>query len=210
MSEIETEAKREAIGESPAAIWAPDAVARAVPRRRLRIIPLLITLATIALASGLGLAMWDAYMGAPWTRDGTVRAYTVTMASEVAGRIVELPVADNQLVHRGDLLMVIDPTNFKIAVSLVEAAVRQAQANAQNVERQAQRRQNLSDLAETVEDRQTFASKRAGCASAIPAGRRQLGPGSRQSGAHADPLPGQRLGDKSLGATRRLRHRRTK
>src|SRR5229473_4683763 len=158
MSEIETEAKREAIGESPAAIWAPDAAARAVPRRRLRIIPLLITLATIALASGLGSAMWDAYMGAPWTRDGTVRAYTVTMASEVAGRIVELPVADNQLVHRGDLLMVIDPTNFKIAVSLAEAAVRQAQANAQNVERQAQRRQDLSDLAETVEDRQTFAS----------------------------------------------------
>src|SRR5216683_2745300 len=156
MSEIETEAKREAIGESPAAIWAPDAAARAVPRRRLRIIPLLITLATIALASGLGSAMWDAYMGAPWTRDGTVRAYTVTMASEVAGRIVELPVADNQLVHRGDLLMVIDPTNFKIAVSLAEAAV--AQANAQNVERQAQRRQDLSDLAETVEDRQTFAS----------------------------------------------------
>jgi multidrug resistance efflux pump len=158
MSEIETEAKREAIAESPAAVWAPDAVARAVPRRRLRIIPLLITLATIALASGLGSAMWDAYMGAPWTRDGTVRAYTVTMASEIAGRIVELPVADNQLVHRGDLLMVIDPTNFKIAISLAEAAVRQAEANAQNVERQAQRRQDLSDLAETVEDRQTFAS----------------------------------------------------
>src|SRR5204862_19079 len=82
-------------------------------------------------------------------------AYVVTMAPEVAGRIVELPVADNQFVHKGDLLMVIDPTNFKIAVSLAEAAVRQAQANAQNVARQAQRRQRLSDLAETVEDRQT-------------------------------------------------------
>ena len=57
-----------------------------------------------------------------------------------------------------DLLMVIDPTNFKIAVSLAEAAVRQAQANAQNVARQAQRRQRLSYLAETVEDRQTFES----------------------------------------------------
>jgi RND family efflux transporter MFP subunit len=97
-------------------------------------------------------------MGAPWTRDGTVRAYVVTMAPEVAGRIVELPVADNQFVHKSDLLMVIDPTNFKIAVSLAEAAVRQAEANAQNIERQAQRRQRLSDLAETVEDRQTFES----------------------------------------------------
>ena len=51
-------------------------------------------------------------MGAPWTRDGTVRAYVVTMAPEVAGRIVELPVADNKYVHKGDLLMVIDPTNY--------------------------------------------------------------------------------------------------
>jgi RND family efflux transporter MFP subunit len=87
-----------------------------------------------------------------------VRAYVVTMAPEVAGRIVELPVLDNQFVHKGDLLMLIDPTNYKIAVSLAEAAVQQAQANAQNVAREAQRRRNLSDLAETVEDRQTYES----------------------------------------------------
>jgi RND family efflux transporter MFP subunit len=158
MSGVETKAKRDAVGDSPAAGWAPDPAARAAPRLRLRVVPLLVTLVTIALATGLGLAMWDAYMGAPWTRDGTVRAYVVTMAPEVAGRIVELPVADNQFVHKSDLLMVIDPTNFKIAVSLAEAAVRQAEANAQNIERQAQRRQRLSDLAETVEDRQTFES----------------------------------------------------
>jgi multidrug resistance efflux pump len=41
----------------------------------------------------------DAYMGAPWTRDGTVRVYIVTMAPQVAGQIVELPVTDNQSVH---------------------------------------------------------------------------------------------------------------
>jgi len=158
MSGVETKAKRDAVGDSPAAGWAPDPAARAAPRSRLRVVPLLVTLVTIALATGLGLAMWDAYMGAPWTSDGTVRAYVVTMAPEVAGRIVELPVADNQFVHKSDLLMVIDPTNFKIAVSLAEAAVRQAEANAQNIERQAQRRQRLSDLAETVEDRQTFES----------------------------------------------------
>jgi RND family efflux transporter MFP subunit len=102
--------------------------------------------------------MWNAYMGAPWTRDGTVRAYVVTMAVEVSWYIVELPVADNQFVHKGDLLMVIDPTNYKIAVSLAEAAVQRAQANAQNAEREAKRRQQLSSLAATVEEKQTFAS----------------------------------------------------
>ena len=85
-----------------------------------------------------------------------MRAYVVTMAPEVSGRIVQLPVADNQFVHKGDLLMVIDPTNYKIAVSLAEAAVQQALVNAQNAERQAKRRLQLSNLAVTVEQQQTF------------------------------------------------------
>ena len=144
MSEVETKSKREAAADSPAAVWSPEPPARDAPAAAPAIVPLLITLATIAVAGVSGWAMWDAYMGAPWTRDGTVRAYVVTMAPEVAGRIVELPVADNQFVHKGDLLMVIDPTNFKIAVSLAEAAVQQAQVNAQNAEREAKRRQELT------------------------------------------------------------------
>jgi len=79
---------------------------------------------------------WEVYMGAPWTRDATVRAYVVTMAPEVTGRIVELHVGDNRYVRKGDLLMVIDPTNFTIAVSQAEAAVQQAQANVQNIDAQ--------------------------------------------------------------------------
>src|ERR1700724_192559 len=110
--------------------------ARNLPKVRIRIIPLLITLATTALAGVLGWAMWEAYMGAPWTRDGTVRAYAVTLAPEVAGRIVELPVIDNKYVHKGDLLMVIDPTNYTIAVSQAEAAVQQGEASVQNIDAQ--------------------------------------------------------------------------
>jgi multidrug resistance efflux pump len=86
----------------------------------------LITLVTVGLAVPLAWAIWDAYMGAPWTRDGTVRVYVVTMAPEVAGRIVGLPVADNKFVHKGDLLMMIDPRDYRIAVSRTEAAVQQA------------------------------------------------------------------------------------
>src|SRR5262245_26438186 len=104
--------------------------------RRIRIVPFLITLAAVVLAVFLGWAMWGAYMDAPWTRDASVRAYIVTMAPEVAGRIVELPVVDNQYVHRGDLLMVIDPVNYRIAVSLGEATVRQAEASVRNIDAQ--------------------------------------------------------------------------
>src|ERR1700730_18256345 len=112
----------------------PPPESRAVTRRRIG--PFLITLAAIAFAGLLGWKMWDVYMGAPWTRDATVRAYVVGMAPEVAGRIVELHVADNKDVRKGDLLLVIDPTNFRIAVSQAEAAVQQAQANVQNIDAQ--------------------------------------------------------------------------
>jgi RND family efflux transporter MFP subunit len=95
-------------------------------------------------------------MGAPWTRDGTVRTYVVTMAPEVAGRIVELSAADNQFVHKGDLLLVIDPTNYKIALQLADAAVNQAQAVAQNAQREAERRRKLDDLSVSVEQKQSF------------------------------------------------------
>jgi len=158
MVDVDVKTRREAEEESAAIVRSPEPPPRVAPRRRLRIFPLLITLATVAVAVVLGRAMSDAYMGAPWTRDGTVRVYVVMMAPEVAGRIVELPVKDNQFVHKGDLLMVIDPTDYKIAVSLNEAAVQQAQANAQNAEREAKRRQELTSLAVTVEEKQTYAS----------------------------------------------------
>ena len=99
MSEVETRSKREAATDTPATVWAPEPAHRETPRRRLRILPFLITLVALAVAGALGWGMWDAYMGAPWTRDGTVRAYVVTMAPEVSGHIVELPVADLSLIH---------------------------------------------------------------------------------------------------------------
>jgi len=125
-------------GEAPLS-FVPEspAPARATSLRGMRAIPVLVTLTAVALAAWLGRETWAAYMDAAWTRDATVRAYVVTLAPEVAGRIVELHVADNKLVHKGDLLMVIDPTNYRIAVSQSEATVRQAQANVQNIDAQA-------------------------------------------------------------------------
>ena len=112
----------------------PDS--RAATERSVAPRPFFITLGAVALAGLLGWAMWGVYMEAPWTRNATVRAYIVTMAPEVAGRIVELHVVDNKYVRKGDLLLVIDPTNFRIAVSQSEAAVQQAQASVQNIDAQ--------------------------------------------------------------------------
>ncbi len=116
-----------------APIFDPTAKRRA---QHLQVGRFLITLTTVVIAGLLGWAMWCAYMGAPWTRDATVRAYVVMMAPEVSGRIVELHVVDNKYVRKGDLLMVIDPTNYMIAVSQAEASVQQAQASVRNIDAQ--------------------------------------------------------------------------
>src|SRR5712671_1640562 len=88
---------------------------------RMRVVPILITLGTVAAAILLAWATWQVYMGSPWTRDGTVRAYVVTMAPEVAGRIVKLPIADNQFVHKGDVLFEIEPADYRIALESAQA-----------------------------------------------------------------------------------------
>jgi RND family efflux transporter MFP subunit len=154
MSNIEVESQQQPAG----AAWSADPIVPAPRWRRLILAPL-ITLAAVALAARLGWAMWHVYMAAPWTRDGTVRAYVVTMAPEVSGRIVELPVADNQFVHKGDLLMSIDPTDYQVSVRLAEAAVQQAQVNMQNAQRESARRQALPDIAVSAEQQQTYGTQ---------------------------------------------------
>ena len=122
-----------------------------------RVISLAITLTAVVVAAVFGQALWRAYVDTPWTRDGTVRAYVVTVAPEVFGRIVELRVADNQYVHKGDLLLVIDPTDYKIAVSRATAALRQAELDAENAAQLSKRRDSLARLdAVAVEQAQTF------------------------------------------------------
>ncbi len=133
------------------------ASAAGLPRLRLR--SLLITAGTVAVAAVLGWQGWRAYMATPWTRDGTVRAYVVSIAPQVAGQIVELGVKDNQFVHEGDLLMRIDPTDYAIVVRQAEAGVEQAKAVAENAQAEWARRQKLNNLAVTLEEQQTYASK---------------------------------------------------
>jgi multidrug resistance efflux pump len=112
---------------------------------RMRVVPILITLGTVAAAILFAWATWQTYMGAPWTRDGTVRAYVVTMAPEVAGRIVKLPVEGDQFVHKGDVLFEIDSADYRIALE-------QAQA-------QAQRDGAALDYARANQDRQARLAK---------------------------------------------------
>ena len=154
------ELKAQDVLKGSAVPTAPAAKRRSV-FSSVRLRPMLVTVAAVCVAAALGWQAWQYYMGAPWTRDGTVRAYVVKIAPQVAGEIVKLPIADNQFVHKGDLLMLIDPRNYSIAVRQAEATVEQTRAAAENANAEMARRLKLSDVAVTMEERQTYISQAA-------------------------------------------------
>ena len=95
-----------------------------------RYIGYLTTLGAVAVAGYTLSVMFEEYLFHPWTRDGHVRAQVVKITPRISGPIVELPVSDNQMVHKGDLLFRIDPRTYELAVEQAEAKLKQAQASA--------------------------------------------------------------------------------
>lgn len=61
------------------------------------------------------------------TDNAYVQQDKTSVSSDVAGRIVEVGVKENQLVKAGDLLFRIDPEPYRIAVSQAQAAIAAAQ-----------------------------------------------------------------------------------
>jgi multidrug resistance efflux pump len=161
MSDVEIQSNHDVTQADRRAAQDPTSVTRNKIKSLLRVLRFLITLATVGLACVVGRMTWNAYMDTPWTRDGTVRAYVVTIAPEVAGRITELPVADNQFVRKGDILMEIDPRDYTIAVKIAEAAVAQAAADVQNKQAEFARRQQLTTLSTSIETKQIYGSAAA-------------------------------------------------
>ncbi|MBE7212198.1 MAG: biotin/lipoyl-binding protein, partial [Gluconacetobacter diazotrophicus] len=115
------------------------------------------TLALIALAVLAAIVIWNAYVVAPWTRDGRVRVQVAAVAPQVSGQITEVRVVDNEYVHKGDVLYVIDPFDFQVALRQAQTQLRTRAADLQVKRLQAERRQRLSDLATTPEEQQQYA-----------------------------------------------------
>jgi multidrug resistance efflux pump len=102
--------------------------------------------------------LWDHYFVSPWTRDGRVRAEVVKVAPEVSGTVVQILVRDNQFVHKGDVLFVIDPIRFQLALQRAEAQVAQREADKKVKDLQASRRNGVSTEAVPLDEKQSFQS----------------------------------------------------
>ena len=82
----------------------------------------IITTGVIVLAAlGMIAYKYHDYVKYPWTRDGLVRAQVVQIVPRVSGPLVRVPIQNNQLVKKGDLLFEIDPSTFQANVNLARA-----------------------------------------------------------------------------------------
>ena len=64
----------------------------------------------------LGWFVYRVYFANPRTDDAYVHADTASMAAHVSGQIIQLPIKDDQRVKKGELLFVVDPRPYKLAL----------------------------------------------------------------------------------------------
>jgi RND family efflux transporter MFP subunit len=132
------------------------------------------TLLIVAAAVLAAVLIWDYYIAAAWTRDGSVRVQVANVAPQVSGQITEIRVVDNQYVHEGDVLYVIDPFDFQVALDTGNAQLRQKAADLQVKRMQAERRQHLTSLSTTPEEQQLYVGNATQAQGAFEAAQQQF------------------------------------
>src|SRR5713226_2917174 len=97
---------------------------------------------------------WRIYMTSPWTRNGMVRVQVANVAPQISGQIVELRTHDNQHVHKGDVLYVIEKFDFEVALDNAKATIVNRAADLEVKKEQKARREALTTLSTSVEEKQ--------------------------------------------------------
>ena len=134
----------------------------------------LITLLVLAAAVFLGNRLWNHYMHSPWTRDGRVQANIINVTADVSGQVVEVLVKDNQLVHKNDLLIKIDPERFRIALLQAEAVVQARRSDLSQKQRSAERRSKVDDLVVSSEVRELADTQSQTASAAVQEAQQQV------------------------------------
>ena len=131
----------------------------ALATRRRSAVNLLRYLATgVLVAAALVAARygWRVYVTSPWTRDGMVRVQVANVAPQISGQIVEVRTSDNQHVHKGDILYVIEKFDFVVALDDAKATILNREADLAVKTAQNARRAALTTLSTSIEEKQVF------------------------------------------------------
>ncbi len=89
----------------------------------------LLLLAVVIMGGGLFVRnslAWES------TDDAQVNGHIMPMSARISGYVLEVPVIEGQLVHAGDVLVTIDPKDYKIALEQAQATFADARASAKS------------------------------------------------------------------------------
>ncbi|MCO5073412.1 MAG: HlyD family secretion protein [Rhizobiaceae bacterium] len=132
------------------------------------------------------------------TENANLRQARVTIASESSGRIVQANIGENQKVQAGDVLFVVDPEPYRIALAQAEAALATARLNVEQLrsaysQAQAKEKVTASDVRyyqSELDRQQTLTQKGVGTQSALDSARRDLVNAEDEHAAAVDAVSG--------------------
>ena len=110
------------------------------------------TIVAIVLLIVAGVAWWLNARNYESTDDAFIDARTVTIAPQVTGTIVDVPVTDNEVVPAGAVLVEIDPRDYLNSLAEAKAQVDQADAAIVNLDAQIDAQQARIDAAKKQVD----------------------------------------------------------
>lgn len=94
------------------------------PRRALAAV-----IALLAFSIGAGYFLRNAFLYEE-TDDAQVDGHIMPLSARINGYVLEVPVIEGQFVHTGDVLVTIDPQDYKIAVIQARATLADAESSA--------------------------------------------------------------------------------
>jgi membrane fusion protein (multidrug efflux system) len=106
-----------------------------------------VLLVGVPIAVGAAALMWYARGGRLVETDNAyVKAHIIAVSAEVAGRVIEVAVRDNQAVAAGQFLFRIDPAPFEVAIARADAQMAVVRTDLDSL--RAEHRVTLAETAE--------------------------------------------------------------
>ncbi|MBN9218409.1 MAG: HlyD family secretion protein [Mesorhizobium sp.] len=130
-SEVEMEAPAQPVA-APVAVAPPVQPVQA-PKKKRRLGRFFLMFALPAALIVGGGYVWVTGGRYQETENANLQQAKVSIASDTAGRVVQVAIADNQMVKQGDLLFAIDPEPYRIALAQADAAVAAARLNVEQL-----------------------------------------------------------------------------
>jgi membrane fusion protein, multidrug efflux system len=98
-----------------------------------------------------GVILWLVLRQYVWTDDAYIDGHVTQISPQISARVLALPIFDNQFVHKDDLLVELDPTDYQVALDEAKAQAaasqgRLEQAKAQIASAQAAVAQSAAEV----------------------------------------------------------------